>query len=647
MPQTRSLYLRPGYIRRLISGLGVFTVVAAGAQPRSSPSDLKRLELDELLETKVISVSRTPEDWRKAPTAIGILASEEIRRTGATRLPELLRYAPGLYVGRDISGGYAVAARGFAGAAINKMQVLLDGRSLYTPLFSGVVWEVQDVMIEDLERVEVVRGPGATMWGANAVNGVINIVSKSARDTQGVLVKAGGGYEETGLAAVRYGGRLGDSTYYRAYFKYIDRDGQQLPGGREAPDVSRQRQSGFRLDSYPGASDQLTLQADFYTNEFGSIGLSDADNQGWNVLTRWTHDFSDTASLQVQAYYERAIRDIPLQFREDRRTRDIEVQHNFHLGKRHQFVWGLNYRHSEDWTEAGRVIAFFPTARRIELFSGFVQDQITLWRDRATLYLGSKFEHNDFTGFEWQPSARLSFQPTPRQTLWAAYSRAVRTPTRYDVDARFRPSVRAQNIFIRGYPAFRSETVRAVELGYRVQPHATVFVDLAAYSNRYDHIRTFEGTPPFGQPMVVGNLREAETSGVELAVTVQLANWWSVSGSYTHQEQELRLKPGSRHSPLGLLEANDPNDFASLRTSLNLKGNIELDLGVRYFDALPSPAIPSYTEADARIAWRPVKNLQLALVGQNLLHDAHPEFAGSSVLIEVERSIFGTVTWTF
>ena len=606
------------------------------------------MDLDQLLATKVISVSRTLEDWTTAPTAIDVLTSEEIHFSGAVRLAEALRFAPGLNVARYVGSSYAITARGFSGSSVNKMQVLLDGRSLYTPLFSGVFWEVQDTMLEDVDRIEVVRGPGATLWGADAVNGVINIVTKNARDTQGGLVVGSGGSGERALGEIRFGGKAGDNTYYRTYFKYLDRADQAIPNGSSAHDGMTQEQGGFRSDSTLAGGNALTLQGDLYFNRFGIAGRPDAKNEGGNLLGRWTHDFADASDLQVQFYYDRGFRDIPQQFREDRETYDFDIQHHRKIGDRQELVIGGNYRTSHDVTGTGGTFIFTPRSRTLDLESGFVQDQIALDPHRTTLFLGSKFEHNDFSGFEVQPSARLSFTPDPQHTLWFGISRAVRSPTRVDSDSSFIPVPATKIAFIKGNPDFRSENLVAYEMGYRIQPHHRVFFDLATFYNVYDHLRTLEPTLPTGLPLVIRNERQGKTYGAEFNATFQPFNWWQLVANYSYLQKDLRFLPGSHDPTAGSLEANDPRHQGSLRSSLTLPGNVEFSMDIRYASRLPNPFSPGFVAVDARLAFHPAKNVELAVVGQNLLDPHHPEFAnGAASQPEVRRSVYGQLIWGF
>lgn len=638
------------------AGLGAIWIVVSGATllppvsaqfvtPRES---LKLMSIEQLLSTQIISSSRTLQDWQTAPSALSVLTAPDIGRTGALRLAEVLRGVPGLNVSRYYGSSYAVSARGFSSASVNKMQVLMDGRSLYTPLFSGVFWEVQDTLIEDIERIEVVRGPGATLWGANAVNGVVNVVTKSARDTVGTFVLAAGGDEEELAFALRHGREIHEGVFARAYVKFIERDEQVFSTGLPAGDGMRQWQSGFRMDTERRGPDQFTLQGDVYSNAFETLGQPKADNYGWNVLGRWNRANADGSGFELQMYYDVSKRDVPRQFAETRRTVDFDVQWNFQPSPQHEIVVGGGYRDSWDRTgEVGRTFVFSPARRRLQRVTAFVQDKITLQPDRWTAYIGTKVEDNEFSGVEVQPGVRLVWTPGGSQTVWAAVSRAVRTPTRVDTESRFIPNPATGLVLIQGNPDFESESALAYELGYRVQPGPALAVDLATFFNVYDDLRTLEPTLPFGLPLVIGNGFEAETYGVELTVTTQLEEWWRVRAHVGYLHQELRLKPGSLDTSGGSFEANDPKYMATLQSLLNLPWQCELDTTVRYVDRLTNPALPSYCAVDVRLAWRPRESWELAVVGQNIFDPQHAELSGGATQPEVQRAVYVRSVWRF
>ncbi len=612
------------------------------------PRNLKKLPIEQLAELEIVSVSRRPERLSLAPSAIDVITSEEIRRSGVTNLPDALRLAAGLHVAQIDGHTWAVSARGFNTSAGNKMQVLMDGRSLYTPLFSGVFWDVQQTFLPDVEQIEVVPGPGGTLWGANAVNGVINIRSKSAKDTQGFLLYGGAGNQERGFGGLRYGGKVGN-TFYRAYVMHRSRDDLTFENtGLDSKDDFTNSQAGARIDSQLSPDDLLTLQGDIYTGGFGQFGASEAEVAGGNVIARWTRDLRDDGNLILQAYYDRTHRLLPGVFEEDRNTYDVELQHRLKLGTTHDIVWGLNYRASEDRVgNLGPSLAFLPEHETVHLAGGYIQDDIHLIPNRLTVTLGSKFEHNSFSGFEVQPTARFALIPGHLQTIWGAISRAVRTPTRIDQDL-FAPNPRfLPATGLRTTNDFDSEKLIAYELGYRIRPVGNLSIDLALFYNDYDDVRSVEPGDSAGDPLVLENRNVASAYGAELKVKWQPTRWWELDLGYKAMSVNIHRGPGGRDVNNGSGEGNDPNHMFVLRSSMDLPGNVELDVFLRYVDRLPQPQTPAYLTADVRLGWTPREGLELAIVGRNLLDDNHPEFRGAAVSREVPRSVYGMITWRF
>jgi iron complex outermembrane receptor protein len=626
--------------------LAALFLLARGAwgQEALPASELRRLSIEELMEIDVTSVSKRSEPVFRAAAAIAVITREDILRSGVTSLPEALRLANSLHVARFNSGTWAISGRGFNINTANKLLVLIDGRSVYTPLFSGVFWDVQDVLLEDVERIEVIHGPGAALWGANAVNAVINVITRSAKDTQGSLVSASAGTEDRGIGAVRHGGRLGEKAWYRAYGKYRYLDSLALATGGSAEDPLCMAQGGFRVDGDASDRDAFTLQGDAYSGLAGSSGRSDSDLEGGNLLGRWSRRFSEESNLELQVYWDRTYRRVPGQFEEHRDTWDVDFQHRLPFGRRHDVVWGGGYRVSSDDVESTPLVAWIPGEDTQELFNVFVQDEVTLVEDRLRLTLGSKFEVNESTGLEVQPSLRLAWTPDDRHTLWGAVSRAVRTPTRIDEDSRF---LAGSVVLITGSRDFESEELLAYEVGYRVQPRPTLSVDLAAFYNVYDNLRSQEPLVA-GQrfPIVLGNKLEADTYGLELRAAFQSASWWRWHAGYAYFEQEFRLDPDSLDPTGGSGEGNDPRHRFSLRSMVDLPGRVALDAWLRYVDRLPSPALDAYTELDLRLGWKATGRLELALVGQNLLHDQHAEFPAPRQE-EIERGVYGKAIWRF
>jgi iron complex outermembrane receptor protein len=643
---------------RLRSPLGTLLAVALLALGVAAPgraqeqiaagSDLKSLSIEELMEIDVTSVSRRSEPLSRAAAAISVITAEDIRRSGINSLPEALRLVVGLHVAQQTQRTWAISARGFNQGAANKLLVLVDGRSVYSPLFSGVYWDVQDLLLEDVERIEVIRGPGATLWGANAVNGVINIITRTAEATQGGLAVAGGGNEERGFAGGRWGGTLGERGHYRVYGKYRSVDALAFADGRDAIDDMWLGKGGFRTDwRAAGGDNGYTLQGDVYTGRVGEERRGDQNVDGGNLLGRWSRRTSERSGLELQVYWDRYHRFIPTLFEEHRDTWDMDFQQDLRFGERHNVIWGLEYRHTRDRVGSSPEIAFLPARRAQDLFSAFAQDEVSLLEDRLRVTLGTKLEHNDSTGFEVQPNLRFSLALSDRQTLWGAASRAVRTPTRFDEDLIiFIPGT--EQAVVRGTRDFESEKLTAYELGYRTRLAAGVSLDLAAFYNVYDDLRSQERQPGGGLPIVLRNRSNAETWGGEARFNGQPVAWWRWHFAWALLEERFSLDAGSTDPSGGRAEGNDPRHRLMLRSYLNLPGGAELDTVLRYVDQLSSSPVPSYLEMDLHLGWRPLSSLELALVGRNLLHDSHPELGGNPALWEeVERSIYGKATWSF
>jgi iron complex outermembrane recepter protein len=629
----------------LVVLLAAWSAVAGRAQEEPvDPEALKRLSLEQLMEIDVTSVSKRSERLSQAAAAVTVITGDVLRRSGATSLPEVLRLVVGLHVAQSDARAWAVSARGFNSTTADKMLVLVDGRSVYTPLFSGVFWDVQDTLLADVDRIEVIRGPGATLWGANAVNGVINIITKSAAETQGGLTAAAAGSEERGFAGARYGGALGAGGHYRAYAKVLDRDALVRADGAGAGNPTHRGQGGFRVDAGPSDADALTLQGDLYSGSVGEPPFGTDDVEGGNLLGRWRHRLAGGSDLRLQVYYDRTHRNIPNLFAERRDTWDLDLQHHFQWGGRHDVVWGAGFRTTSDQVVDSAIFQWVPAHRTSELWNLFAQDEIALAHD-LHFTIGSKFEHNDSTGLEVQPGLRLSWTPDGRHTLWGAISRAVRTPTRLDEDVRV--TVGPQVILV-GNRDFRSEELLAYELGYRVQLAAPVSFDVATFYNVYDRLRSQEPSPGGGLPLTFANELNAETYGAELRATLQVETWWRLVPSYAYFAKRLRLDPGSHDSSGGTAEGDDPRSRFNLRSSMDLPHRIELDGLLRYVGALPAPAVPAYVELDLRLGWWPTERLELALVGQNLLHAHHPEFGPPGpARNEVQRGAYGKVAWRF
>ena len=608
--------------------------------------DLKKLSIEELTQIDVTTASRRLERLSDIPAAVTVIRQDDLRRAGITTLPDALRLVTGVHAAHVFASGWAISARGFNISTANKLLVLIDGRTVYSPVFSGVFWESQDVFLADVDRIEVIRGPGGTLWGANAVNGVINVISKSASETAGGFVRTGVGTENRGYAGVRYGGRLGAGSY-RVYGQFRAEDDRELVAGGSAQDHMKFGQAGFRIDSAADAGTRWLLQGDVYSARSGLLDRSDVRLAGGNVLARVSRSFSPTSRFQLQGYYDRTYRRVPVQYKGTHDTFDLDTQHQLLLGRRHDLVFGAGARvwRGDDLGD-GPGFFFEPEIRTSWLASAFVQDEVTVRRDRLFVTLGAKIERNDFSGVELQPSARARLRLNPRHTVWGAVSRAVRMPTRFDTDLRIRiPNTSI--LFLTGTDDFHSENVVAYETGYRVQPLDRMSLDLATFVNRYTDLRSQELPGAPGEPIRLANTLNGRSAGTELSASVQVHPRLRVHGSYTYLWKRFSRDPGSRDATNGVSEANDPTHLWHVRSYFELGRAAELDAVLRFASALPSPAVPAYTDLNLRFGWRLSGRLDLSVIGQNLLQDKHQEFAAGTPPEYVLRGVHVRADWRF
>ncbi len=645
--------------------------------------NLTKLSLEELMNIEVTSVSKQPERLSQAAAAVFVITQDDIRRSGVNSIPEALRMVPGLQVARIDASKWAISSRGFNGMFANKLLVMIDGRSVYTPLFSGVFWDAQDTLIADVERIEVIRGPGAALWGANAVNGIINIITKHAKDTQGGLLAMKLGTEENAVGGFRYGGKVSDNTFYRVYTKYLNHDDFVNASGTDRNDEWDVIRGGFRVDSSLSESDELTVQGDLYGGKEGTtyqtavlqepynLNVHSRDGMaGGNLLSRWSHIFSDVSDSSLQLYYDWTKREFNIGA-EERHSFDIDFQHHYQWNTRNDLMWGLGYRFTGDSLDAILDASLVPPNREDHLFNAFLQDEITIWEDVLKLTLGSKFEHNDYTGFEIQPNARLLWTPHTRHTVWASVSRAVRTPSRADHDIRLQQYILPPNDpflplplpvspLVYGSRDFNSEDVIAYELGYRVQAKDWLSFDIASFYNDYDHLRTAEiglisfdssPIPHFFLPLTVDNNMNGETYGMELAANIQPANWWSLHPAYTFLQIQLHTNSLSNDVLNYEIERQNPHHQFSLRSSMDLSKVVDFDLWLRYVDNIPQMNVPAYLTLDARLGWKPSETFELSIGVQNLFDDRHQEFGDPqlvrSLASEVERNVYIKGEWRF
>jgi iron complex outermembrane receptor protein len=626
----------------------------ARAAQRSS-SELADLSLEELSNIEITSVSKRAERLSDAAASVFVITNEDIRRAGATSLPEALRLAPNLQVAQASAYGYTASARGFGNSASNKLLVLIDGRSVYTPLFSGVFWDVQDVMLEDVERIEVISGPGGTLWGANAVNGIINIITRSARSTQGALASAGAGNRGSG-AAFRYGGSTGADGNYRVYGKYDDGRHTETADGTAKPDAWHRAQVGFRAD-WDRLGDQVMLQGNAYNGaegqpapgllatgvkfDLGTISLS-----GVNLVGRWAHQIEGGSSVSLQAYYDRTERTVPPTIAETLDIFDVQLQHALPPAGIHSVTWGAEYRYAMDRVTNSPYISFLPASVNQSWPSVFAQDEISL-SERLQLTLGARLERNDYTGNEFLPSARLAWKLAPSQLLWTALSRTVRAPSRFDRDV-FVPFVPGGSTFLlRGGPNVVSETAKVLEVGYRGQLANRFSYSLTVFHTVYDHLRTQEVvlSGPF---IVFASEMRGKSTGIETWGTYQASPTWRLSGGLSALRERLELKPGSNDpTAVSGQQGRDPAQAWMLRSSHDLSARSEFDAILRHVSSLANPLVPAYTAVDLRFGWRPRPGLELSVTAKNLTGSGHGEFTDVATRTQLERSVFFKVVSRF
>lgn len=646
-------------------------LLAAGARAAMAQSaddtteNLKSLSLDQLMNVEVTSVSRHPEKLLQTASAIQVITREDIRRSGATSIPEALRLADNLEVAQKNSHDWAISARGFNTALANKLLVMIDGRTVYTPLFSGVFWDVQDYPLEDIERIEVISGPGGTLWGANAVNGVINIITRKASDTQGGYVEGGGGNQPQEFGGVRYGDSLGEATQFRVYGKYFDGGDESIANGSPAQDSWHQVQGGFRMDSALSSQDSLSVHGDIRDGRENEEAEDTARTGGGNLVGQWIHQSDSGSQISLQSYYDRThladpipeatIADIPIApagfLKDDLTTLDVDFQDQMQTGAVHHLIWGMGYRFTHDVVQNAPGLGFFPTTLNQDLYSAFVQDEIALRTD-LSLTAGSKIEHNDYTGFQYEPNVRMQWSWVPTQTLWGAVSRAVRDPSR--IDDNLKEATPPLLVILEGAGDFRSEEVIAYELGYRAQLDARTSVTVSTYFNDYNDVRSTSITPVTLLPFFFQNNLEGHTAGAELSGTYQVLDNWSLHLGYDLLQEHLHVKPGQFDLDDALNETSDPQQQVALRSSATLFGMLDLDTALRWVDRLvtnngPTPGIvPSYFGLDTRLAWHVSRGVELSLVGQNLLQPRHVEYGFPSPLREeIDRSVYAKASWRF
>ncbi len=628
--------------------------------------DITGTSIEALMQLTVTSVTKTEQSLQGSAAAIHVITSDDLRRMRVTNIPDALRLVPGVQVKRFNSSTWSVSIRGFNNVFANKLLVLIDGRTVYTPVFAGTLWEIREPMLEDIDRIEVIRGPGGSLWGSNAVNGVINIITRKAGDTRGGLVAAGVGNEDRAYGAIRHGWQTGDDAWLRAYAKFHERGAQPDPAHR-SDNEWRSARGGFRWDWKQNDQDQYTVQGDMYevnTDHYSTLANIAGGGAtirprylGGNLLLRWQNRRIDGSGKTLQFYWDYQDNDFPLIAEDRRHIADIEYQHDFFAGDRHHLVWGIGYRFVKDrvMTETG-FLPFAPVQSEDGTWSAFIQDEIELLRDRLHLTVGTKYERNNFTQDEIQPNLRLSWTPSDRHTLWGAVSRAVRTPSRFEDDI----TTFAGN-------DLRSERLVAWEVGHRANLGSELHVDSAAFYNRYDDLLFQETLAciPLAPPMFGGcpaatplgivfdNSAKGHTWGMEFNALWQPTANWTLEPSFTFLVMKLESKNGhaARTAAAGA-ERADPRHRFTLRSGYELTETLNMDTILRYSDNSSAGMVDSYTTLDLGVTWTPVPDLELALEGRDLLDNRHPESSGAGLLnltepTEVQSGVYGKITWKF
>jgi iron complex outermembrane receptor protein len=655
---------KSGFVLGAGSLLALLLLPSAG---RAAPDDFSVSEavnapLEELMKISVTTVAGQEEDWFRSPAAMYVLTSEDIRRTGHRTVADALRAVPGVFVGMRSSHEWVVGMRGFTGGLANKTLVLVDGRAVYDPLFGGTFWDVQNMVLADIDRIEVIRGPGATLWGANAVNGVINIITKDSIDTQGILAIVGGGNEYEGYATARYGGQLFEGGTYRIWGKYFNNDHYMTPTG-SAHDAWDLGNAGFRFDYDDGENTHVLFEGSIFNSwrlgEQVAIPVPDRHFQfnqrvgngrahGGNLLARVEHEYAPGAGVSLQAYYDRSSRIQQAGLYLERDTGDVDLRHHFRVGDRHEVIWGVADRFTADRTRssADTGYVFDPRSRDFNTVSGFVQDTVTLVPDRVFAMLGTKLEYNSYTGFEVQPSGRL-WWTDDRNTLWASVSRPVRVPSRIEQDAFVTFAVvdtgqiagqPPTGIYIplgvQGSRSLESEELIAYEIGYRRRLAENLTIDIAPYYNDYSRLLYLPKTV-FGTWTDAGS---GESYGVEVTTAWQALEQWKLEASYSYVDVQI-------HGDLTVHDQlNSPHHQFKMRSYWNITDTVECNTALYYVDEYRMEEVPDYVRLDQGFTWHATPNVDFTIWGQNLLDDRHREVSRT---IQMERSVYAEVAFHF
>lgn len=619
----------------------------------SNPEELKKLSVEQLMDISVTLVSRVPQKLSQSASAIQVITQDDIKHSAATNLPEALRLATNLQATQLSSRHWIISARGFNATFSNKLLVMIDGRTVYSPLFAGVFWDAQDVLLEDVDHIEVISGPGGALWGANAVNGVINIITKSAKDTKGLYVSGAIGTFLKDNIQARYGGDLGSKISYRVYSQYYDRNNTILPGGKDNADSWRFSQSGFVMDWNLDKTNAFNIQGNFYAGR-ESKNPAPSSIDGQNIMGKWSHSFSDRSNLIVRGYVDRTWRiDIPSTINDKLITYDLDLQHDFPVGRAHHFLWGLEYRFINDRVDhSTQNLALLPPHRNMHVFSGFAQDEISFLNDRFKVTVGTKVQQSSFTSFEVLPNIRLAFTPYQQNLLWAAVSRSIRSPSRIDVDY-YIPAypVPPTSPSVAGGPDFKPEKLIAYEAGYRLQTSSRMLLSLALFYNRYNDLYSVEPLPGT-LTYQIQNGAKGFSNGLEVYGNFQISSLWHLRSGYTYFFKKLENKPGNTTDPATLKNlGSDAKNQALIQSVLDLPHHLNFAVVARYISSLSATSfitrVPPYFTLDVKMSWKLSKQLEISAVGQNLLDKQHVEVGGIGGGIEIPRGFYARIIWRY
>ena len=662
----------------IVAGIALLAWPAVPACSAQAP-DLTQKSLEDLMNIEVTSVSKKEQKTSEVAAAIFVISRDDIRHSGAQNIPDLLRMVPGLDVAQIDAGKWAISSRGFNGQYSNKLLVLMDGRTVYSPIFAGVFWDSQNVPLDSIERIEVIRGPGAAVWGSNAVNGVINIITLSAGNTQGGYISAGEGYASTGPETIRYGGKARNLGAYRVSAEGFHYSALPTFVGLDGQDDLSLVHGRFRVDSTLSAKDSLTTEGEAFRGNAGEIAFVPVSllppanatvalrdrYSGWNLLSRWQRNISPRSETSLQVYFDRTTREDST-YNIGQNIFDIDFQHHVLWGARQDIVWGLGYRTSSDEVNPTLRISATPQSQRTQLFSLFAQDEIAIRPDRVHLALSARLERNDYTGFDVQPSARLVWTPNSKNSVWGAVSGADRTPARTDTDFRVNfealpgPGNMPVLVSLFGNPHFKNEQLTAFETGYRTMLTRQLSLDSTVFYNRYRDLTSVEpgAMRPETNPAPVhllipesfGNGLYGETHGIEAFADWKVASLWTLNPGYTFFAIHLHEFAASQDGTIPGTQGGIPDHQAQLRSSVSLPWNLQWNASAYFVNRLPAQSIPSYTRFDSGLSWLVGERVSLSLVGQNLLRDLHPEYSGPDSTVQsgmMRRAGYAKITWSF